>query len=214
MNGIRKTTGAAPGAVPASAFWAPRLVLVTTALVAAALLATALLLAPAPASAATQVPAASSHLSVDVWINKEEGGVFNSGEKMQVFFRANDDAYVLIYNIDTEGYIHLIYPFRPMDPMRIQGGETYRVPSRHDPYDLVAEGPEGMEYVVAIASPLPFRDLPWYLAPGATSDARDSDDEGDDQDDLDQGVIVGDPYVGMERLLSRLVPSGREDRVA
>jgi hypothetical protein len=108
----------------------------------------------------------------------------------------------------------LIYPFRPNDPMRVRGGDTYRVPSRHDPYDLVAEGPEGMEYVVAVASPLPFENLPWYLAPGASSDARDSGDEGDDEDDLDQGVIVGDPYVGMGRLMSRIVPNGREDRVA
>jgi hypothetical protein len=168
-------------------------------------------LAPRTASAATQVPAASGRLNVDVWTNKEEGGIYNSGEKMQIYFRANQDAYVLIYNIDTEGYVHLIYPFRPRDPVRVEGGETFRVPARHDPYDLVAEGPEGVEYVVAIASPLPFQDLPWFLAPGLAEEPRPSADEGDD---LENGVIVGDPYVGMERLHRRLVPEGLEDRVA
>ena len=201
---IRTTIGRALNALPASAL---------LALALAALPAT---LAPPAAEAATQVPAARSRLSVDVWINKEEGGVFTSGEKMQVFFRASQDAYVLIYNIDTEGYIHLIYPFRPSDPSRVEAGATYRVPSRHDPYDLVAEGPEGMEYIVALASPFPFQDLPWFLAPGSTEDSRARDDQGDAnaEDDLDQGVIVGDPYVGMEKLNSRLVPNGREDQVA
>ena len=166
---------------------------------------------PSIAAAATQVPAARGRLSVDVWINKEEGGVYSSGDKLQVFFRASQDAYVLLYNIDTEGYIHLIYPFRPRDPVRIQGGETYRVPARQDPYDLVAEGPTGVEYVVALASPLPFQDLPWFLAPGLAEEPREAFADGDD---LDQGVIVGDPFVGMERLHRLLVPEGREDQVA
>lgn len=170
---------------------------------------------PPTASAASKVVAGRGRLTVDVWINKEEGGVFRSGEKMQVYFRASRNAYVLLYNIDTEGYVHLIYPFRPGDPVHVQGGETYRVPSRHDPYDLVAEGPEGVEYVVALASPEPFQDLPWFLAPGLSDESRDrrpGDAESDD--DLDQGVIVGDPFVGMERLHRRLVPRGLEDEVA
>ena len=189
------------------------------AALAAALTAAAsafLAVAPPHACAATQVAAGRGRMAVDVWTNKEEGGVYRSGEKMQVYFRASQDAYVLLYNIDTEGYIHLIYPFRPGDPVRVSGGETYRVPSRHDPYDLVAEGPAGMEYVVALASPLPFQDLPWYLAPGLSDESRDRPAAGGDEadDDLENGVIVGDPYVGMERLHRRLVPRGREDQVA
>ena len=185
---------------------------------AAALVAAAsafFFLAPPNAFAASQIAAGRGRLSVDVWINKEEGGIFHSGEKMQVYFRANRDSYVLLYNIDTEGYIHLIYPFRPGDPVHVQGGETYRVPSRHDPYDLVAEGPEGVEYVVALASPEPFQDLPWYLAPGLSDESRDRGTGGaESDDDLEGGVIVGDPFVGMERLHRRLVPRGLEDRVA
>ncbi|HEY6572982.1 MAG TPA: DUF4384 domain-containing protein, partial [Candidatus Eisenbacteria bacterium] len=189
---------------------------IRTALAAALILAAApalAIFAPPAASAATQVAPGRGRLSVDVWINKDEGGIFNSGEKMQVYFRASADAYVLLYNIDTEGYIHLIYPFRPGDPVHVQGGETYRVPSRHDPYDLVAEGPEGVEYVVALASPVPFVDLPWYLAPGLSDESRDRGSS-DVDDDLEDGVVVGDPFVGMERLHRRIVPRGQEERVA
>ena len=171
-------------------------------------LAGAALLGAAPAYAVTAVPTQSirqsSRFQIDVWINREEGGVYRPGESMRVFFRSNADAYVLVYNIDTEGYIHLVYPFGPSDPARVEGGRAYRVPARHDPYDLVADGPAGMEYVVAVASRYPFQDLPWYLS-GRDADRDDYDDE------LDSGQIVGDPYVGIERLNSRIIAPGAED---
>jgi len=171
-------------------------------------LAGALLLGAAPAGAVSAVPAQSlrpsSRFEIDVWINREEGGVYRPGESMRVFFRSNADAYVLVYNIDTEGYIHLVYPFGPSDPVRVEGGRAYRVPARHDPYDLVADGPAGMEYVVAVASRQPFQDLPWYLS-GRDADRDDYDDE------LDSGQVVGDPYVGIERLNSRIIAPGAED---
>ena len=164
-----------------------------------------------PALAITQVAEGDPgrpRVSVDVWINKEEGGVYQPGENMQVFFRSNANAYVLVYNIDTEGYIHLIYPYGPSDPPRVEGGQSYRIPARHDPYDLVADGPPGMEFVVAVASRYPFRDLPWFLEPGVA----DASDQPRSDDELDSGVIVGDPYVGMERLNRRILPpSGEED---
>jgi hypothetical protein len=173
-----------------------------------AFLAGALLLGAAPAGAVSAVPTQSlrqsSRFQIDVWINREEGGVYRPGESMRVFFRSNADAYVLVYNIDTEGYIHLVYPFGPSDPSRVEGGRAYRVPARHDPYDLVADGPAGMEYVVAVASRQPFQDLPWYLS------GRDADRDAYD-DELDSGQIVGDPYVGIERLNSRIIAPGAED---
>jgi len=163
-----------------------------------------------PAFAVTQVSQSGdprARVSVDVWINKEEGGVYQPGENMQVFFRSNADAYVLVYNIDTEGYIHLIYPYGPSDPPRVEAGQSYRIPARHDPYDLVADGHPGMEFVVAVASRFPFRDLPWFLEPGAA----DASDQPRSDDELVSGVIVGDPYVGMERLNRRILPPAGED---
>jgi len=151
---------------------------------------------------------------VEVWMNKEEGGVYRQGEPLRVLFRTTTDAFVLIYNIDTEGYIHLVYPYGPDDEDRVQGGVTHQVPSRHDPYELVADGPTGIEYVVAIASPFPFRNLPWYLTGGSDATRSEYDDNGDNSDDGDSGVIVGDPYIGMDRVVRRVVPPGREDDVA
>ena len=172
--------------------------------------ALALLILGRPAFAVTQVPAESApmgpKLTADVWINKEEGGVYQPGESMRVFFRTSADAYVLVYNIDTDGYIHLVYPYGPSDQMRVEGGRTYIIPARHDPYELVADGPTGMEFVVAVASRTPFLNLPWYLTSGAPE--NDAEHGEASNDPTDSGVIVGDPYVGMEQLNRRIIPSG------
>jgi uncharacterized protein DUF4384 len=184
-----------------------------------ALLLGILLLAAVPsgtARAVSRVPegagaAGGQRLTVDVWINKEEGGVYRPGESMRVFFRSNADANVLVYNIDTEGYIHLVYPYGPADPLRVEAGRTYLIPARHDPYDLVADGPPGMEFVVAVASRQPFQNLPWYLTSGAPESQAPRDEDGED-DEMESGVIVGDPYVGMEKINRRILPSlGEED---
>ncbi len=189
-------------------------------LAAVALLPAALaLLPPAPARAVDQVPAPGSQvvrrakLDIDVWVNKDEGGVYRPGESMRIYFRTNADAYVLLYNIDTDGYIHLIYPYGPADRPFSEGGRTIAIPSRSDPYELAADGPPGVEYVVALASPVPFRDLPWYLDEGTGARAPE-DQPGDPGDDADAGYIVGDPYVGMQHLNERIVPPGRENEVA
>jgi hypothetical protein len=179
-------------------------------LLAGALAAAAL---PAGVRAAVQVERAARvpRLSIDVWTNKEEGGVYRPGEGMKIFFRPAADSYVLIYNIDTEGFIHLVYPYGPDDAERLEGGRTYQIPSRRDPYDLVADGPPGIEYVVALAAPFPFQNLPWYLSSRLADEGPPEDV---DADDPESGVIVGDPYVGMERIVRRIVPPGREEEVA
>lgn len=172
------------------------------------------LLAPSPAPAVDQVPSGGAvagrpRLDIDVWVNKDEGGVYRPGESMRIYFRTNADAYVLLYNIDTDGYIHLIYPYGPTDPAFVPGGRTHVVPSRRDPYELVADGPPGVEYVVALASPVPLGDLPWYLSDADQGGPPPPPEE--DSDALDQGYVVGDPYVAMEHLNHRIVPAGHDN---
>jgi len=146
--------------------------LVVTSLLAAASIAAAAEHVPNPnptiypddATYPAQKIVHAGRLDVDVWIDKDEGGVYRPGESMRVYFRSTGDGYVLVFNVDTEGYVHLIYPYGPEDPPYVDGGRAYRIPSRSDPYDLVADGPPGIEYVVAVASPYPFQNLPWYLS--------------------------------------------------
>jgi hypothetical protein len=159
-------------------------------------------------------------LVVDVWTNKGDGAVYSPGERIRVYFRASADCYVTLYNVDTEGYVHVLYPARSLDQHFIQGGMTYRIPARRDPYDLVISGPSGIEYIEAVASAAPFhQELPWYLDPEYSEWGNDEspwtvfDDEyeyyNDDYDyDAEIGIVRGDPYLGIQRINRRVIPEG------
>ena len=47
-------------------------------------------------------------LEIEVWTNKGRGGTFYLGEDIVVYLRTNMDCHVLLYEIDTEGYLHLV----------------------------------------------------------------------------------------------------------
>jgi len=122
------------------------------------------------------------NLDIDVWVDRGNGATYHPGEDMKIYFQTNRDAFVVIYNIDTRGYVHLLYPYDYRDDRFVQGRRTYSIPSSRDDYDLIVDGPSGTERIVAIASWDPF-DLPnlgWY---------SDDDDEDyylrrdDDEDD-------------------------------
>src|SRR5258706_226195 len=168
----------------------------------------ALLAAASLAAAAEHVPASNPSDYPDVE-HAPAQRIAHQG-RLDVDVCINKD--VLGVNVGEEGYIHLIYPYGPNDPPFVDGGRAYRIPSRSDPYDLVADGPQGIEYVVAVASPVPFQDLPWYLSADRADGGRPDLEDGDD--DTDSGQIEGDPYVGIDRIIRRIAPQGREDRIA
>jgi len=93
-----------------------------------ALLGAAALAGPAHAQSRVSRAPNAAALTVDVWTNKEEGGVYRPGEGMRIFFRPSEDAFVLLYNVDTDGFVHLIYPYGPNDPERVEGAAPIRFP--------------------------------------------------------------------------------------
>lgn len=92
------------------------------------------------------------YLDIEVWVDKGEGATYYPGEKIKVYFKASRDCYVVLYNIDTKGYVSLLYPNDRSDDCYVEGGRTYRIPDRLDDYDLTVDGPEGTEYMQAVAS--------------------------------------------------------------
>src|SRR5439155_2121868 len=103
-------------------------------------------------------------ISVDVWTDRGNDAVYAPGEEIKVKVRPSDDAYVLVYEIDAEGYVHELFPY---DRSRgeLDGHHTYNISQERPDAQLVAEGPVGQGYIVAIASLDPFGRLPWYLRP-------------------------------------------------
>jgi hypothetical protein len=153
-------------------------------------------------------------LGLEVWTDRGDDAVYQAGEAMQVKVRASDDAYLLVYEIDAEGRISVLYPWRRGSNL-VEGRRTYRLPPEGSGYELAVEKSTGQGYIVAIASRRPFLDLPWYLRPfdpqgeSMGYEGRHDDEEGFDE----SGKVVGDPMVAMERIRRRVLdkPSDTED---
>ena len=160
---------------------------------------------------AVPITASARGLSVELWTDRGSDAVYQPGDPIQIKARTSEDAYLLVYEIDAEGSVHLLFPNRGQTP-GIQGHHTYRLPD-DDRGELVVDATTGEGYIVAIASDTPFDELPWYLRP--------YDPQGDEvgyvgQPDEEEGItadgrIVGDPFVAMERIRRRVVRNSRDE---
>jgi len=142
----------------------------------------------------------ADHFDVDLWLDRGGEAVYEPGDPIQIGVRASNDAYILVYEIDAEGYLHLLFPHGPSGTF-VDGNATLQLPN-DESEQLVVQGPVGEGYVVAIASREPFADLPWYLRPrNAQAEALGYDDEQRDEEGITpEGRIVGDPFVAMEKV--------------
>lgn len=135
----------------------------------------------------------SRHLEVEVWLNKHNGTVYEAGQYVRVYFQASEDCYVAIYNVDTDGFINVLYP-KYNDNAGVEGGRIYEIPDPYDDYDLIVDGRKGIEYVVAVASyfPLNLRSL-YDLEEGVDYDIY-----------WPGGHITGDPHLAIYEINQQL----------
>jgi len=94
-------------------------------------------------------------LSVDVWTDATEGGFLRPGDDVTVRFRVDRSAYVVVYDIDTNGRARLLFPTRPGDDGWVRAGDLMQIPERGDAYRLMVTGPAGTERIVALAADKP-----------------------------------------------------------
>lgn len=107
-----------------------------------------------PLSAIGPVVSRDHGLHVDLWTDRSQDAVYNSGEPVEVYFRANDDCYVTIYGINTDGDVELLFPQYPDDGF-VFGGMTYRLPEYYDDWGYRIGGPDGVGYLHAVATRTP-----------------------------------------------------------
>lgn len=167
---------------------------------------TALMLLLALAAA----PAIARSLDVEVWTDKGDDAVYQSGDAMRIKVRPSSDAHVLVYEIDAKGAVNLLYPFQ-RGPAFIGAGRTLMLPLEDSGHQLIVGDETGQGFIVAVASDRPFRDLPWFLRPFDPQAASIGYDEGPQDSTAteegfdERGNVVGDPYVAMERIRRRVV---------
>ncbi|MEW5993250.1 MAG: DUF4384 domain-containing protein [Candidatus Zixiibacteriota bacterium] len=112
------------------------------------------------------------YLDVEVWVNHADNE-YCEGDRIVISYRANRDAFVVIYGIDTRGRVNLLFPSYPGEDNFVRGGVTYHLPSAYDDFDLVVSGPEGVEHIQAIASRDRFPIPDWHPASGLVYDWDD-----------------------------------------
>lgn len=98
-------------------------------------------------------------LEVQTWVDRDPSGLGNStyffGDKIQIYTRVNQSAYVYLFNINADGQIDLILPntFSPNNYLR--AGETRVFPEAGARYEFTISGPAGVDQVLAVASRQP-----------------------------------------------------------
>lgn len=99
----------------------------------------------------------TSLLKVDVEIDKGDDATYYTDEAIFVSFRTNREAYVVVYNIDSEGRLNLLFPESDDGTDPVPAYTTYRIPEQDDDYSLKVTGIEGEEFICAVASTSPLR---------------------------------------------------------
>jgi hypothetical protein len=106
-------------------------------------------------------PRVDRYLDAEVWTGHSDGDYY-IGDGVVINFRVSRDAFVAIYSVDTRGRVNLLFPADPMQDNFVYGGVTHSIPSVDDDYDLVVNGPEGVEYLQILASRDRFPIPNWY----------------------------------------------------
>ncbi|MCP4574183.1 MAG: DUF4384 domain-containing protein [bacterium] len=155
----------------------------------AALLALLGLLAAAPALAEeSEFDYEAVGLRAAVWVDKSADEIYRKGEFQTVGFQASEDAYAVVYRIDSEGEVTVLWPRSRLDDGFIFGGHEYGLPMSGD-RKLRVSTREGEGFVEAIVSRYPFdlRDLEldFHHEPGAERAGF---------------RVAGDPYLAMNEV--------------
>jgi hypothetical protein len=91
-------------------------------------------------------PAFDLRLSLD----KERGATYVPGEKITIFFQATRNAFVTLYNYDTEGQVKIIFPNKYSPNNFIKAGQEYRVEG-----EIAPNTKPGIEFVQGFATTRP-----------------------------------------------------------
>ena len=137
---------------------------------------------------------------IEIWTNRGDAAVYTRGERVRLYFRSDQDAYVTIFRVDTDGRVRVLFPRDPWEDNFARGGRDFEVDGRALGTDaFTIDDYPGVGYLFAVASADPF--------------VYDQIESGDHWDYrvIGDGRVRGDPYVAMTDLAQRIVPDGYAD---
>jgi len=134
-------------------------------------------------------------LEARVWLDRGAEPVLQRGERVRLYYRVSDNAFVAIFHIDTNGSVRMVFPSSPQENHYARGGRDYRILFPGSSYWYVADDP-GVGYYFIVASPEPFdfREFGYSHFAG-----------GWDLSHVGRQVY-GDPYLAMDDYVATLIP--------
>jgi hypothetical protein len=135
---------------------------------------------------------------VEVWTNRGDDP-YQTGQRARVFLRADRDAYVTVFRVDTDGRVRVLFPHDPWEDNFVRGGRDFEVTGGHggDAFDI--DDYPGVGYLFAVSAPDPYQ-----------YDAITAGDHWDYRV-IANGRVRGDPYVGLTDLAGQMLPPGYDD---
>jgi hypothetical protein len=89
---------------------------------------------------------------IDIWTNKGNDATYYFGEDVAVYFKADQDCYVVVYDIDPSGDVHVLFPSSIGGSTFVRGGDVYRIPGTNDDFKLEVADNSGLDRIYAVAS--------------------------------------------------------------
>jgi hypothetical protein len=114
-----------------------------------------------------------------------------------VFFQTDQDAFVTVLRVDTDGRVRVLFPRAPWEDNFARGGRVYEVQGTASSAGFRADDYAGEGYLFAVAAADPF-----------TYDPIQNDHRWNYELIADGGRIRGDPYAALTELAERIVPPG------
>jgi uncharacterized protein DUF4384 len=135
---------------------------------------------------------------IEVWSTHGDG-VYTRGQGVKVYIRADQDAFVTLFRVDTDGRVRVLFPQEPWEDNFVRGGRDFEVLGRNSATAFYVDDYPGVGYLFAVASYDRF-----------DYSAIQTEDHWDYHTIAD-GRVRGDPYVALTELAERIVPEGYED---
>jgi hypothetical protein len=92
---------------------------------------------------------------VRIWFDRDDAS-YMRGERIKVFLKTRDDRYIVVFHLDPDNRLRILFPLDPGDDNYVKGGKTYKVINRGGREGIVADV-AGRGIVFAAASSGPFR---------------------------------------------------------
>ncbi len=135
-----------------------------------------------------------------ITVRTDRDDVVRRADRIAVFFETDEDGYVTLFRIDTDGRIRILFPTQPWDDNFAISGRRYRVPhpqGSRDGYTFAVDDYPGVGYLVAVVSRDPYGFEPYVR-----------NDHWEYRAIAQEGRITGDPYVAADEIVEQLLPPG------